>query len=182
MNTCKNSVLAFAVLTLARPLEAEELLIESAFSDSYHYIDHYEISINASAEEVWPILIDMRSWMDELAMRHESGAPQTEGQVFELYGDPNYRLEIIRLVPESMLAAANLPSSVDGEDSVGIAMLTLSESNGVTVVTSSMIRQYEWTGEGDDAQKARRSSDEYRELNETLWGNMLSRLKQQVED
>lgn len=182
MSSNRFVLIVFLLMPAASTSSAEEVLIASEFSNSYHYVDHYEIVIDASTKDIWPALIDMSSWMDELAVQHESGPPLSEGQVFVLYGDPNYRLEIVKLVPERMLVAANLPSSVEGEDSVGIATITLIESEGSTVVASSMVRQYTWSGDGPDPGRERRNSEEYRQLNETLWGNMLSRLKQQVEE
>jgi hypothetical protein len=78
--------LVFLLLPAASNSSAEEILIDSEFSNSYLYVDHYEIVIDASPKDIWPALIDMSSWMDELAMQHESGPPQSEGQIFLLYG------------------------------------------------------------------------------------------------
>jgi hypothetical protein len=181
MNICKRLVLASVTLITAQTLLAEELLIDSAITDSYHYLDHYEVMVEATAAEVWPVLVDAGSWMEELAMQHESGAFQAEGETFTLYGDPRYRLQIVKLIPQRMMVAVNLPSRADGEDSVGIAMITLSESDGMTVVSNSMSRQYDWQGEGSNPLRVRRGSEEFRQFNQVLWSSMLSRLKQLVE-
>jgi hypothetical protein len=84
--------------------------------------------------------------------------------------------------PASLRVLANLPSNIEGEESVGIAMMTLTEVDGKTLVSNFMARHYDWTGDGPNPLRDRRASDEFRESNRAAWeGQLLPRLRELVE-
>ena len=43
-------------------------------------------------------------------------------------------IEITKVIPNELLVFANLPSSINGEYSTGVAVITLSENGGLTTV------------------------------------------------
>jgi len=160
---------------------ADDFIIDSKLAASYHFVATYEILIDRPPEDVWPVLIDQASWTD-FAMIHESGPRNAEGEVLRLYPEQEFFIEIIELIPERMFVVANLPSAIDGEESVGIAMMTLADVDGKTLVTNFMARHYNWTGDGPNPLRARRASAEFREFNRAGWEDqLLPRLRDLVE-
>ena len=160
---------------------AEAFIVDSDLAASYHFVDTYEILIDRSPADVWPVLIDQASWTD-FAMIHESGPRNAEGEVLRLYPGQEFFIEIIELLPERMFVVANLPSNIDGEESVGIAMMTLAAIDGQTLVSIFMARHYNWTGDGSNPLRARRASAEFREFNRAGWEDrLLPRLRDVVE-
>jgi len=160
---------------------AEDFIIDSELAASYHFVATYEILIDRPPADVWPVVIDQASWTD-FAMIHESGPRNAEGEVLRLYPEQEFFIEIIELIPERMFVVANLPSTIDGEESVGIAMMTLADVDGKTLVTNFMARHYNWTGDGPNPLRARRASAEFREFNRAGWEDqLLPRLRDLVE-
>jgi hypothetical protein len=169
------------VLLLMPTTHAEPFIIDSDLADSYHFVDSYEIVIDRPAADVWPTLIDQTAWLNA-EMTHESGPRNAEGEVLRLYPGQEFFVEIIELMPNRMFAVANLPSDIDGEKSVGIAMMTLTDVDGATLVSIFMARHYYWTGDGANPVRARRESAEFRELNRATWEDqLLPRLRDVVE-
>ena len=52
-------------LALSTQLHAQsvENIWDNELANAYHYVDRYEILIDASPQEVWPRLLDLGSWM-----------------------------------------------------------------------------------------------------------------------
>ena len=172
-------IVAFLVgLPIAR---GEPFIIDSRLADSYHFVDTYEIVIDRPPADVWPYLVDQATWLNaEIA--HESGPHDAEGEILRLYPGQDFFVEIVKLIPERMFALANLPSNIDGEESVGIAMLTLTDLGGQTLVSSFMARHYYWTGDGPNPLRERRASEEFQEFNRAAWEDeLLPRLRELVE-
>lgn len=174
-------ILALANVFAANSSMADSSMLESEFADSYHYVDHYEVMIDASPQEVWPHILDLRSWMHEFNMLHESGPPGSEGEILRLYEGQDFFLQVVKIIPERMILSVNLPSSIGGEDSVGVSMMTLAEVDGGTLVTNFMSRRYDGAGDAFTGLQERRNSDEYKEFNERMWTDFLLRLKELVE-
>ena len=160
-----------------RSLSANDRMIESELADSYHYVDHYEVLIDAPSEDVWPHLLDMGSWMHGFDMLHESGPTGSEGQVLRIYEGQDFFLEIVKIIPGRVLVGVNLPSNMEGEESVGISMMTLTDVDGKTLVSNFMSRRYDWAEDAPNPLKERRGSGAFRELNRSLWEDSLARLK-----
>lgn len=148
---------------------AESLIVDSELADAYHFVDTYETIIDAPPAVVWPQIANIRSWMDAASMIHEAGPYGAEGEVFRLYEGQDYFAEAVKLIPNTLLLLANLPANVEGEDMVGIAMITLTDIGGQTLVSSFMSRQFHWPVDAENPLRARRESAEYREFNRAAW-------------
>lgn len=166
---------------IGRAASADPAIVESALGDSYHFVDTYEILIDETPDKVWPHLVDVASWMYEFSMIHESGPKAAEGAVFRLYEGQDYFMQLAKLVPGRLLVAVNLPSSVGGEELVGIAMLTLTEIEGKTLVSNFMARQSVWTRDAPNTLRMRRESAEFQESTQERWNRFLARLRELAE-
>jgi hypothetical protein len=168
-------------LLAAQPAVAGTI-VDSGLTDAYHYVDHYEILIDAPPVDVWPHLMDFRGWMYDFSMTHVSGPRGGEGEVLRLYGNDEYLLEVVKVIPNRLVVAVNLPSSVAGEESVGIGMFTLAEIEGGTLVTNWMSRQFTGADGAPNPLRARRASDEFKETTRAMWEDrFLPRLKELAE-
>ncbi len=179
-------IVVSAISAAAQSVSAQEGIIESNLSDSYHYVDHYEVLIDAAPGDVWPHVLDFASWMDRFDMLHESGPVRAEGQILRPYEGQEFLVEIVKLIPERIVVSVNLPSSSEGEESVGISMITLAEVDGRTLVSNFMSRQYDRSQDAPDQDapnrsKARRASEEFKDFNRTLWDGFLANLKRLAE-
>jgi hypothetical protein len=171
-------------LLIASPLHAQSAVSiwGSDLANSYHYMDRYEIMIDASPQEVWPRLLDFGSWMYDFDMKHESGPEAGEGATYRLYEGQDFFFRVVAVVPEKMVVGINLPSTLEGEASVGVAMMALAEFDGRTLVSNFMARQYEWHDADPNPIRARRESVDFQEFNERMWNGFLERLRDLVED
>jgi hypothetical protein len=102
-------------------------------------------------------------------MIHESGPVGAEGEVLRLYEGQDFFVEIAKIVPGRMIVLVNLPSTFQGEEMVGVGMLTLTEIDGTSLVSAFMSRQVSGPAGAVDPLRARRESAEYRELNRQMW-------------
>lgn len=170
MKNTGTCLVVVALFGFTRVTVAESIIIDSELSDSYHFVDTYEISINSAPHEVWRHLVDMASWPG-WGMTHESGPREQEGEVLRLYPGQEFFVQIVKLIPDRMMVVANLPSNMQGEESVGLAMITLTKIEDSTLVSVFMARHYDWTGEGPDPLRQKRASDEFREFNRQNWDN-----------
>jgi len=174
--------LVTGALLPAGPVRAQPVIIDSELATAYHFVDHYEILIDAPAEVVWPQLLDLRAWMEGFDYTLVAGTPHTEGAVMRLYESQDFLVEIVKIIPQKLLVLVNLPSVMQGEESTGLAMLTLTDVDGKTLVASFMSRQYYWPLAEPNPFRARRESAEYQEFNRAGWEErMLPRLRALVE-
>lgn len=171
-----------AVVAFTTVAMASETLTPEPDESSYHFVSHYTIDVNAPASRVWSQLVDLRSWMYEFELMLESGTPGQEGEVRRLYSGQDFFIEITKVIPNELLVFANLPSSSNGEYSTGVAVITLSESNGTTTVVLTMSRRYSWDGTEPNPQRSMRESPEFRERIRAMWNErFLPKLKSLVE-
>jgi len=146
--------------------------------DSYHYVSHFSIEIDAPIERVWENLIDVGSWMYEFELTLVAGTPGTEGEVRRLYEGQEFLIEITKVIPNELLVFANLPSSFNGEYSTGVAVITLDEAGGVTKVRLTMSRRYSWESDTPNTQRLMRESAEFSERTKAMWQHrFLGRLR-----
>ena len=161
---------------------ASETLTPEPDDSSYHYVSHYSIGVNAPASAVWNRLVDLSSWMYEFDLSLESGSPGQEGEVRRLYSGQDFFIETTKIIPDELLVFANLPSSVNGEYSTGVVVITLSEDNGTTTVKLTMSRRYRWDSPESNPQRAMRETPEFQERTRAMWNErFLPRLKSLVE-
>ena len=145
---------------------------------SYHFVSHYRVQIDAPAEDIWPILIDLKSWMYEFDLTTESGEVGQPGQVLNLYAGQDFKIQITAIEANRMLTMANLPLTFRDEYGTGLGVTTLHPRGSGTEVSLTMSRRYTWNGEGPNPVKAQRSSAEFQSQTRDMWQNrFLGRLK-----
>lgn len=168
------STLAIAPLTFAQisPLDGE-------FGDSYYFVDHYEVDVNRPVSEVWPAVVHLGSWLPGLAEANERSPVAVEGEIFRLYGD--FFMEVIKVIPESFLVMLNLPNSQGGEQTQGVAMLSLRDKGGRTVVSLFMSRFFFWPEQSQNSLRTRRESAEFSEERRKNYRTILNTLKEIAE-
>ncbi len=170
------------ILALVSLANASETVTSEPDGSSYHFVSHYSVDVNASAPAVWQQLIDVRSWMYEFDLSLESGTPGAEGEVRRLYPGQEFFIEITKVIPNELLVFANLPATLNGEYSTGIAVITLGEREGTTTVNLTMSRRYSWDSDEPNAQRAMRESPEFQERTKAMWQDrFLGRLRSLVE-
>jgi hypothetical protein len=170
-----------SVLMLSLTANAEETLTEEPGAAAYHFSSSYRIEIAASAGHVWPHLIDYGAWMYDFEMSVHIGQAGEIGEVRRLYPGQDFFIQTIGMVPNENLVIANLPSEFRGEHSTGVGVISLVESGGKTIVTLTMARRYEASGEGAEAMKQMRSSQAFEGGTRETWNRFLGRLKDLAE-
>ena len=171
-------VLFAGLLTLISNLAvASESLIDEPDGNSYNFVSHYSIEIDAPATMVWNHLIDLGSWMYDLEMKPISGTKELEGRVLRLYEGQDFYVQITKAIPNKLLVISNLPATMDGERlSSGISVTTLTEIAGKTTVELTMSRRYTWNGSGENHLKSRRQSKEFIANTRSTWSRFLGKL------
>lgn len=158
---------------------ASETLTEEPSGDAYNYVTHYRILINAPASDVWPILIDFKSWMYEFEQSTVSGTPGTPGHLVRLYEGQEFLTQTTAVERERMLSVVNLPLTFKGEFGTGMGIFTLHDVAGNTEVSLTMSRRYSRVNEGFDTSRATRQSDEFQNRTRAMWQDrFLTRLKE----
>lgn len=169
-----------SVLLPAAPstLLAATSLIDEPEGDSYHLVSHYQITIDAPVDEVWPWASNLRSWMYEFELAPVSGERGKAGEVLRLYEGEEFQIQLLEVVPERMLMIANLPSESQGEVATGIAILNLHGRGSSTEVNLVMSRRYTWTGDGANPHQAVRQTEDFVRSTDTMWRDrFLARLR-----
>lgn len=129
--------------------------------------------------QVWPHVLEMGTWMPWAAGSEESSM-RSQGDVINLYDD--FYIEVAKIIPESMILLVNLPNTQEGEDTQGIAMVTVKETGERTLVSLFMSRIYYWFGISENALRDRRAAPEFGESRrETYKENFLNTLKELAE-
>lgn len=104
----------------------------------------------------------------------------SEGERVHLYGD--FYIEVVKVIPQKMIVLANLPNVDRGEQSQGIAMVSVTEDNGKTLVSIFMSRIYNWFDSKENPQRKTRESSEFaNQRKATFKDNFLVKLKQLAE-
>lgn len=181
MENGRLGLLLVAGVFIGRVASADTVIIDSELADSYHFVDTYEVLIDEPPVKVWPHLVAVGSWMYEFSMIPESGPKDAEGAVFRLYEGQDYFMQLAKVIPGRLLVAVNLPSSVGGEELVGIGMLTLTEVDGKTLVSNFMTRQSVRTQGTSNTLRERRQSAEFQENTRDQWNRFLARLRELAE-
>ena len=170
-------LIAGALNLLSGIAVASESLVDEPNSDSYNFVTHYSIEIDAPAASVWKHLIDLGSWMYDFEMKPVSGVDELEGKVLRLYEGQDFQVQITKAIPNKLLVISNLPVSMEGERlSSGISVTTLTETAGKTMVGLTMSRRYTWEGVGENHLKSRRQSKEFVANTRATWTRFLLKL------
>ncbi len=127
-------------------------------------------------------LVDLGSWMYEFDLTFETGKIGEEGAIQRLYAGQDFFIQTTQIIPNTLLVFANLPSSFNGEDSTGVAVISLVESEESTTVNLTMSRRYSWDGTEPNPSRLMRESPEFQERTRAMWQDrFLGRLKSLVE-
>ena len=171
------------VLALLCPsVSASEAITPEPTGSAYNFVSHYSVEINASREAVWQQLIALESWMYDFDLTVEHGEPGKAGEVRRLYAGQDYFIQTTKVIPDELLVFANLPSTVNGEHSTGVAVITLSENDGTTTVRLTMSRRYSSTSDEPNPMLEMRESPEFQERTQGMWQDgFLERLRSLVE-
>ena len=173
------TTLIFSTLAIAPLTSAQISPLDGEFSDSYYFVDHYEVVVNRPASEVWPAIVRLGSWMPGLTEANETSPVAVEGEVFRLYDD--FFMEVVKVVPESFIVLSNLPNSQDREQTQGVAMLSLRDIEGRTVVSLFMSRIFFWSEPSQNSLRTRRESAEFSEERRKNYRTILNTLKEIAE-
>lgn len=101
--------------------------------------------------------------------------------MFRLYEGEDFFFEVLKLVPNRLMIGVNLPFAIQGEEGVGVAMLTLTEVDGRTLVSNFMSRHFSWPQEDPNPIRETRESDKFLEFRQSSQNANLLRLKEIVE-
>lgn len=156
---------------------ATEIITDEPDSNVYSFVSHYRIQIDAPVQSVWHHAKDYGSWMNAFDMAHESGNPGEAGEVIRLYAGQDFFMQATAVVPEQLMVLSNLPMTMQGEHSTGIAVITLNKTGGGTSIDLTMSRRYSWDQEGENPMKAMRQSAQFQENTENMWQGFLANLK-----
>jgi len=160
---------AALAMALWLPALASETVTVEPDPDSYHFVSHYSIVIDAPIETVWQHLVNLGSWMYEFEMALVSGTPGTQGEVRRLYSGQDFLVQTVKVIPNKLLVIANLPSTFQGESGTGISVMTLHENSGATTVDLTMSRRYTWKSGEPNVLKQRRESTEFANETRAMW-------------
>jgi len=171
----KTLVFAFAWWSSAA-LAASTIVAEP--DGAYHFVSSYRVVIDAPVTRVWRQLMDLKSWMYEFELEPLAGEPGRPGEVLRLYAGQDFAIQLLQVVPDETLVIANLPSDFRGEHSTGTGVITLHPVEQSTIVELVMSRRYAATGDGANETRARRESDDFRQVTDAMWRDrFLGRLK-----
>lgn len=162
--------------TAALSAVAQVSVLDTDVGDAYYYVDHFEIIIDKPISDVWPHVVAMGTWMPWMATEDSPEGTIQEGKKVNLYGG-SY-IEVVKIIPEKMVLLANLPSVENGEQSQGIAMVSVAEVNGKTLVSIFMSRIYSQLEASNNTQRLTRESAEFaKQRKEVFQNNFLKKLK-----
>lgn len=185
VNTIQFRILGSLILSLwfvSLSFADSESLTPEPSPDTYNFVSHYRVQIDAPREQVWPILLNLKSWMYEFELSTISGAPGTEGQILRLYTGQDFKTQTTKIIPNEMISIVNLPMTFKDEFVTGISVFTLHQTNSGTEVSLTMSRRYTWTGEGDNPLRVTRNSEEFQNQTRSMWQDrFLKRLKNLAE-
>ncbi len=152
-------------------------IFESHISDSYYYVDFYEVSISATPAEIWPHLFAIY----QSTMSHHSGPVNQEGEIFKMYEEQNFFFEITKIIPNQLVMGVNLPSEMQGEESMGVSMFTLTKRGERTILSNFMSRRYDWFQPTPNHLMKTRQTREFRKSRNINMNALMQRIKEAAE-
>ena len=146
--------------------------------DTYNFVSHYRVNIAAPVELVWPVLMDLKSWMYEFELLTVAGEQGSEGQVLRLYAGQDFMIQLTKVIPNELLSFVNLPLTFREELATGVSVITLQETTHGSSVSVTMSRRYTWQGEGENPLRTTRETAEFHKRTDAMWQDrFLTRLK-----
>lgn len=178
MSLSLNRAAAIVSIGVASGAFAQHTIIDSELAEAYFFVDHYETVIEKTPEEVWSQLVNLPSWT---GMTHEAGPERAVGEVLRLYEGEDFFLEVSQQIPSRLLMGTLQPFVIEGEESLGLLMLVLTDLGSETLVSMFWSRHFAWFQDGPNPLRERRESREYLDLNKNSQNAILARLKQIAE-
>ena len=166
------------IFCLFKACYASEFITDEPNNKAYNYTSIYQIQIAASPKEIWPHLEDLKSWMYGFDLTHYSGTPGEVGEVFRLYPNQAFLIQVTGKVTNQAMTFSNLPSTFNDESFTGVAVLDIQPNQTGSIVTLTMSRRFQWLGEGQNQMKLKRESSEFQNNTRHMWNGFLNRLKQ----
>lgn len=168
----------FCICAISAVAQVSEL--DTSLGDSYYYVDHFEVTIDRPVSEVWPHVVTMGRWMPWMAAKDSPSGTISEGKKVHLYGDAY--IEVVKIIPRKMVLLANLPNIENGESSQGVAMISVVENQGKTIVSIFMSRIYSWFDSAPNTQRSTRESETFvKQRREMFQEKFLEKLKHLAE-
>jgi hypothetical protein len=178
-NSVMKSISRLALIWMfiyAVPTVAQVTDLDVGVGKSYYYTDHFEVIIDRPVSEVWPHVLTMGLWMPWMATEESPSGTVSEGKKVQLYGD-NY-IEVVKIIPKKMVLLANHPNTQNGESSHGVAMVSVVEANGKTLVSIFMSRLYGWFEAAPSTQRSTREAEDFaKQRKEMFQGKFLEKLR-----
>lgn len=174
VNTVRSVLWVFLICSV--PLSSVAVVDEPG-GGAYHFVKSYRISIDASAEMIWPHVVALEEWMFDFEMAPVDGTPGRVGHVVRLYEGQDFQIMLTAVEPGRLLAMANLPMLDRGETGTGTGVVQLTPVASGTEVSLIMSRRYEWSGGGENPLKQTRQSPEFNARTDAMWQRFLERLK-----
>jgi hypothetical protein len=168
------------LLTMLSPAVAQWAIAQvspfsSAEDESYYYIDHYEVAIDKSVTEAWPLVVDLSAWIPGLQGLNGRRPMAEEGETFLLYDQ--FSMSVAKVVPEQLVVMVNLPAVQQREETQGVVMLSARQVGERTIVSLFMSRVFFWTDATENVLRATRESKEFSEQRKATYQAMLNELK-----
>ena len=174
--------ISIAVSFTVLPTAASVSLTPEPDRASYHFVTHYRVNIDASPAAVWPVLVNLKSWMYEFDLTTISGEPGQAGHVLNLYAEQAFQVQVTHAIPNQVLTIANLPLTFRGEFGTGIGVMTLHETASGTELSLTMSRRYTWQSEAVNPLREMRATAAFHEQTRAMWEDrFLARLKSLAE-
>jgi len=146
------------------------------------------ITLNRTAKEVWPYVLNYTLWQDFSHAEHISGEEGGEGEVVLLKKEekgleefPPYYGRTLKIVPEKQFVWKTYPRKLDDDtmDFSGIVDFRLKEVDGKTIF--SYYFYYEFIAKGLSEQEIVSARDSYIESFHTVFSSIFPKLKNAVE-
>lgn len=152
-----------------------------------HLIAHNEVTINRSADRIWPYILELDDWKQGPKLEHVDGPVHQKGERFaammpKTSAEALYFVENVELIPNRRRTMKLY--SRDQCALIGFASWELSENNGSTVVTFDVYAEYvasERIPVDQDAQKRAGAEDEMATVQNARFAAELLTLKGLVE-
>lgn len=110
-----------------------------------HLVTHHEVTIDRSAERIWPHILETNGWKTGPKLEHVDGPVHQRGEIFaammrETSAEPLYFVENVEVIPNKRRTIKMYGS--DAGRLIGFASWELRESSGSTLVTFDVYAEY----------------------------------------
>ena len=125
-------------------------------------VTFYEFTIEAPKERVWDVLKDISAWITDIKWDCVLGEESMQGNLVGLQSlgvkmpdgnlVPKRFQKVLNVIPGKLILWSDPVVKNDNDASSGVYVTTLAEYDGVTTVTTTLIKQF-WFSEMSEEQK-----------------------------